>query len=172
MKLYRFSMLVILVLIIAVATVTTIQVLNNNGVFKESEIAESSINLLYGFIIAIILITFCIVQIICLFTRKFTMRNLGFFVLHAGLVLFLIGSFIYKMTGVSEFRDMPVNGVTYSQIGIQHETHTQVIDLGFGIGVKDFKVDKYDPIYDLYQKDDSGKWKRIMHDVEPDEKVF
>lgn len=154
MKIYRYSMILIMVIAAVVAVLTTIQLL-----FDQQN--------LYGNIMVVLLACYCIFQVICLFTRKFTFKNIGFFLVHLGIVLFLAGAFIFKIAGINiTYRTVPIENVTYPTIVNEKN---EFVDLGFQIGFTDFRLTKYDPVYDLYEKGASGKWEKKVDDVAPDE---
>lgn len=108
--------------------------------------------------VVFLLAAFTALQIICLFSRKpkLSVYRIGFFVMHAGIVLFLIGSFIYYVSGDKLTVSIPVEpGKQYSRIKRSEEAPGKelFVDLGFDIGVSDFKVEKYEPDERGYQTD-------------------
>ncbi len=93
-----------------------------------------------GWFTVVIFFIFSIIQIFCVFTEKFTVRKIGFYLLHIGLVMFLLGNFMYYVKGDSFYAYIPIDGNTYSHI--QRE-NGEFINLGFGIGAENFTVEKY-----------------------------
>lgn len=105
-----------------------------------------------------LLAAFVALQTICLFTKKpkLSIYRIGFFVMHIGLVLFLVGSFIYYVAGDKLTVSIPVEpGKQYSRIKRSSDVQgrDEFVDLGFDIGVSDFKVEKYEPDENGYQAD-------------------
>lgn len=110
----------------------------------------------------VILFVFAAATILGMFGQKFTLRRLGMYALHVGLLLFLLGSFIYSLTGVSIPASLPINAsMTYSTIKAENG---KVYDLGFEFGIYSFKVETYDPVYDVYEVKGNSQ-KLIMKDV-------
>lgn len=79
------------------------------------------------------------------------MYRIGFYVLHCGLVLMLVGMFIYYIAGDKVLNvPVPVDNSTYSKIQRSgDETNPDsrednYIELDFALGFAEFKVDKYD----------------------------
>ncbi|HHW46180.1 MAG TPA: cytochrome c biogenesis protein ResB [Clostridiales bacterium] len=108
--------------------------------------------------VVFLLAAFVALQTICLFSRKpkLSVYRIGFYVMHAGIVLFLIGSFIYYVSGDKLTVAIPVEpGKQYSRIKRSEEVagKDMFVDLGFDIGVSDFKVEKYEPDERGYQAD-------------------
>lgn len=100
--------------------------------------------------------------IVSFFGTKFNWRKIGFFVLHAGLILFLLGQLIYATTGLSVNASYSVNANNwYGQITVDGKNQ----DLGFTFQIQQMEVEYYDPIYDLYRVKDE---KLVMSDVEVD----
>ncbi len=88
---------------------------------------------------------FVALQVICLCKMKPSLKlhRIGFYILHFGLVLFLIGAFIYYSFGDKLTVHIPVNAQTYSQIQ-REENPEEFTDLGFGMGISDFKSEQYE----------------------------
>lgn len=99
--------------------------------------------------VVLIFALFVAIQVICLFTikGKFTLYRVGFYLLHAGLVLFLTGSFVYYITGEKINVSVPVDpSTTYNQIKRSEvkEGELEFVKLNFDIGISNFKVEKYE----------------------------
>lgn len=153
MKLYKASMAILIVFAAVLIILTMLQVYV--GKFDA-----------YEPLVYLILIIFCVAQFICLFSMKLNKKNIGFYLLHTGLIVFLVSIFIYKVIGIKVQTAIPVNSTTYSTIGRENG---EMVNLGFEIGAKDFEVTKYDPLYSLYQRNNVGEWKEVKSEVEPDE---
>lgn len=91
---------------------------------------------------------FVLIQLVCLFTLKprFSVYYVGFYLLHIGLVLTLVGCFVYYLVGDVVNVSIPVDRTAvYSEI-LREEPDSSgntTLKLGFGLGVTDFKVEKY-----------------------------
>lgn len=101
-----------------------------------------------GVLVVFVLAFYIFIQVICLFTLKpnFSLYRCGFYILHIGLVLFLTGSFIYYISGDVINVSIPVNkDAIYSEIkrDTTDKNGNDTTKLGFGIGVKDFYVERY-----------------------------
>lgn len=91
---------------------------------------------------------YVLIQIICLFNikPKFTFYHSGFYILHIGLILLLIGCFTYYISGDKVTVSVPVNkNSIYSEIKRQEpdKNGNDMLKLGFAIGVSDFYVERY-----------------------------
>lgn len=101
-----------------------------------------------------------IAVIVSFFGQKFNWRKIGFYVLHMGLILFLLGQLIYATTGQSIQANYSVHANNwYGQITVDGENQP----LDFTFQIKEMKVEYYDPIYDVYRMSDS---KLMMSDVD------
>lgn len=131
---YRISYIILTVFSVAVLglTVADSVIGGGSGLFSQ------------GWVI-FMFTAFVALQIVCLLKMKPTLKlhRIGFYILHFGLVLFLIGSFVYYSFGDKITVHIPVNGQTYSKIQRQENTE-EFVDLGFGIGVADFKAEQYE----------------------------
>jgi predicted membrane channel-forming protein YqfA (hemolysin III family) len=103
--------------------------------------STDSKSLFANWFMVIILGVFCVVQLVCVFTGKFSAKRLGFYLLHIGLVLFLVGSFMYFVSGEKIPVHMTVQkDQTYSTI---QRSDDSKVNLGFDIGITDFKFEQY-----------------------------
>lgn len=151
-KLYRQSILLIVVITVIFVVLTVADRFHSNKP-----------------LVVALLALYCIMQLLCLFTHKLNVKSIGFFFLHGGIVLFLVGNFIYLLIGTTVNISIPVDNTPYSTIV---NKDAKYIDLGFNISVNDFNVIKYEPVYDLYVFDnrsgDTGKWKLTAEGITPD----
>ncbi|MBQ7365213.1 MAG: cytochrome c biogenesis protein ResB [Clostridia bacterium] len=128
-------------------------------------------NVWKGMPIVIVLFVFAIALLVSLiaFNPKKLWYSIGFYALHAGIVLFLVGTFVYTVSGTAtnaappsvssftatiEYR-MKQMGITddqianmkgyYNQVSKTDENGTaEVIDLGFNFRIVDFVTEYYD----------------------------
>lgn len=99
--------------------------------------------------VVFILTAFVAIQVICLFTikPKFTLYRAGFYLLHVGLVLLLIGCFVYYIAGDVVSVTVPVDdSALYNQIKREEadEKGNDLLRLDFYLGVSDFTVERYE----------------------------
>ena len=94
--------------------------------------------------VVFILAAFAALQIIGLFAvkPKIDIRTVGFYLLHIGLVLFLAGNFVFYLVGEKLNVAVRVDPTkSYNQI--KRDGEDEFVNLGFDLGVADFKVDTY-----------------------------
>lgn len=112
---------------------------------------------------------FCVLIFLGMFGHKFDVKRLGSYFLHFGLVLFLLGCMLYSATGVSVTAAVPVNSsVAYSTI---QKSDGELLELGFKFGLDNFKIEYYDPVYDVYRMTDDGA-KSVKTDIQMDSDGF
>lgn len=135
-------------------------------------IASSGVSAVWnGMPIVVVLFVLAIALIISIvaFNPRKGFYSIGFYVLHIGIVLFLVGSFIYAVSGVKtnvappsvssitqtiEYRmqqmgvsDAQINNMKgyYNQLNRTTEDgSSELIDLGFNFRIVDFKTEYYD----------------------------
>ncbi len=116
-------------------------------------------------VMSIALGIFCVIVILGMFGQKFDVKKLGSYFLHFGLVIFLIGCLLFTVTGVSVSTVVPVNNsVAYSTI---QRSDGELIELGFSFGLDNFKIEYYDPVYDVYRMTEDGA-KLVKSDIQFD----
>lgn len=98
--------------------------------------------------VVFILAAYVLLQVVCLFSLKpkFNLYRCGLYMLHIGLVLVLTGCFVYYLVGDVVNVSIPVNrSAVYSEIKREEPdaNGNDMLKLGFGIGVSDFKVERY-----------------------------
>lgn len=94
-----------------------------------------------GIFLCVIFGAFCAVQLICLFTTRPSIKKIGFYIFHIGLVVFLFGNFMFFVSG----EKISVNGVEVGNVAYNKikSADGDDIELGFGIQAKKFDVVKY-----------------------------
>lgn len=120
--------------------------------------AQPERNIFSSIWVVVLLSAFAALQILCLFlTRpRFSLYRAGFYLLHIGLVLFLAGSFFYYLNGDKIAVAVPVDpSATYSRIqrDVPDSSGEVYTDLNFGMGVSQFRVEKYDKTKDGVESD-------------------
>lgn len=116
------------------------------------------------YVISIALGIFCLLILIGAFGQKFRVKRLGNYFLHFGLVLFLIGCLVYAVTGEYVLAAVPVNeNGAYNRV---ENENGEVIELGFGFTLYNFKIEYYEPVYDVYRVKSDGGVEQVLTDVE------
>ncbi|MCL2013490.1 MAG: cytochrome c biogenesis protein ResB [Oscillospiraceae bacterium] len=134
-----------------------------------------------------VLFCFAMTMVFSLFMRKFDVRKIGFYMLHAGVVLALAGSMLYHVNGVKRLESHMIgeehmNNPSRAEIrsvmkksilGNKNQNVETDNIYTFDLIVKSFKVEKYETIYDLYEiekdaqnPDAEPEYRRVMADVE------
>ena len=118
-----------------------------------------------NWVMSIALGIFCVLIFLGMFGHKFDVKRLGSYFLHFGFVIFLFGCMLYSATGVSVMTTVPVNNsIAYSTI---QKSDGELVELGFSFGLDDFKIEYYDPVYDVYLMTESGP-KSVATDIQMD----
>lgn len=114
-------------------------------------------------VMAILLAIFAVLLVIAAFGQKFRVKRLGSYLLHFGFIMFLAGSLIYLIFGQSLTVAVPVdNTKAYSYL---EDADGEVVELGFGFGLDEFKIKYYDPVYDVYEMNEDNP-RAIMTDIQ------
>ena len=171
MKRHIMKSAVIYIAVLLVAIV----VLGIRQVFFHIDSDFKSTAVMWGIVVA--LGGFALIQVLCLFTEPVRLKKLGFFVLHIGLVAFLAGSLLYFLVGIKVAGTYPVNEYGSSadaqfmlMKGNRFKGDDYAANLtSFNLGITDFSVEYYDPIYDVYE--DSGET-LVLSDVENQNGVY
>lgn len=117
-------------------------------------------------VMSVALGVFCVLIILGAFGQKFNVKRLGSYILHFGFVLFLIGCLIYTVSGEYVMTTVPVNNsVAYGTI---QKSDGELLELGFSFGLDNFKIEYYDPVYDVYEMTESGT-KTVKTDIQLNE---
>lgn len=118
-----------------------------------------------NWVMSIALGIFCVIIFLGMFGHKFDVKRLGSYFLHFGFVIFLLGCLLYTATGVSVMTTVPVNnGAAYNKI---ETADGEILELGFSFGLDNFKIEYYDPVYDVYKMTDD-RAKLVKSDFEFD----
>lgn len=91
---------------------------------------------------------FAVVLAICLFRYGFSLKRLGFYLCHTGVLLTVVCAFVSFATIKDAHFAIPVNpNGFYGEIMMDDGS---LMEFGFDIAVADFEVEKYDAEYALY----------------------
>lgn len=119
-----------------------------------------------NWIMVICLGVFAVVMIIGLLLEKFHVRKVGFYLLHAGLVLTLIGCFMFFINGQSYQVTLPVDANNYYAVTPTIEGGEK-LDLLMDIKVMDAITEYYPPTYSVYNVNtQTGEMELIESDLE------
>lgn len=139
--------------------------------FKESDFTEDRVT----YLLIAIMFAFCAVSTVCLLQGKFSIKRIGFYLLHTGLIIMLAGGLIYFINGIKINGAYPVNRYALSSQAVHSMEKSNRIKgeeyianfNSFDLGVSDFKVEYYEPVYDIYQTDENGNiLERLKTDIE------
>lgn len=104
--------------------------------------------------IVFIFVAYVAIQVICLLTykAKLNLHGIGFYLTHIGLVVFLLGNFIFYIYGEKIPVTIMVDENTlYNQIQRYSESGDgDFVKLPFDMGISGFKVEKYEDGSDKY----------------------
>ena len=154
MKVYKWINLIMMALVAIMLGFVIVDSFFYEGAFAGGRGMDGIFGLSNSVWLVLLLSVFVLIQIICFFTvkPKLSIYRVGFYVLHIGLVLFLIGSFLYYIGGDKATLQMPVDPRnSYNQfprIETLEEGQTlreaETITFDFDLGVSEMKVTHYD----------------------------
>ncbi|MBO5416681.1 MAG: cytochrome c biogenesis protein ResB [Clostridia bacterium] len=98
------------------------------------------------FIVAIVVFT--IVLIICLVRCKFSLKKLGFYICHTGVLVIIVCSIVSALTLKETSFAIPVDPDSF--YGEVQQNDGAFMEFGYYISVASFDVEKYDAEYCLY----------------------
>ncbi len=101
------------------------------------------------FLAAVVL--YLVIQIICVACFKFSLKKIGFYLCHVGIVILIISSFVTMIYLQDTSFSIPVDA-SASYGSVMREDGSD-LEFGFEISVSDFQVKQYDPDYQLYRVD-------------------
>lgn len=153
-KFMFYSMIILSILTVVVLILSCIHM------FADPQFDMSS------WVMVVTLGIFAILMIVCILLEKFHVRKMGFYLLHIGLVLVLIGCFAYFINGHNyqvTFQQDPNN---YYMVTTPDE-NGEPVDLGMDIKIMDATVEYYSPTYTVYQIDtQTGEMTTVESDLE------
>lgn len=86
----------------------------------------------------------------CCIKRKFSAKQIGFYLVHLGVVVILVGAFVGYVAGIKGVIQLSVRPPQLVNQLLSSEG--DAVDLGFEIAAEDFQVKFYPPVYQLYQR--------------------
>lgn len=96
-------------------------------------------------------IAFSAVMIWCVVRYPFSIKKIGFFACHVGILVIIVSAFVSWGSLKDTSFAIPVN--RYAFYGQVMQNDGSELDFGFEVSVASFKVEKYDPDYSLYDSD-------------------
>ncbi len=139
--------------------------------FKESDFGKEWVN----YLLIAIMFAICAVLTVCLVQGKFSIKRIGFYLLHTGLIIMLAGGLIYFINGIKINGVYPVNRYALSSQAVHAMEKSNrikgeeyIADFNsFDLGVSDLKVEYYEPVYDIYRIGENGNFsERLRTDIE------
>ena len=91
---------------------------------------------------------FAAVMVWCLIFYRFSLKRLGFYLCHTGVLLIVVCSFVSWGATKDTYFNIPINKDGFYGEVVQDDG--SVLDFGFDISVASFVVEKYDAEYALY----------------------
>lgn len=96
---------------------------------------------------------FTVLMIVCIVLEKFHIRKIGFYLLHIGLVMILIGCFAYFMNGQKYTIIRPCDPATYYPVTATNEAGEAIYLDNMYINIQDTEITYYPPTYTVYEVD-------------------
>lgn len=119
-----------------------------------------------SWLMVFVLANFAVIMIIGIVLEKFHLRKIGFYALHIGLVLVLIGSFMYFLKGQNYTMTFPVDNTTYYTVTPTTEDGEK-LDLLMDIKITEAVTEYYSPTYSVYDVNtETGEMELIEGDLE------
>lgn len=108
-------------------------------------VVQGDAEALTGGLAFVVFALFAALQVICLSVYKpgLTLYKIGFYLLHGGLLLMLVGFLAYALAGEQLNVDVPVNSAGSFYSSVQNE-EGEMTSLGFGLRIDKFRVEKYE----------------------------
>ena len=159
MKALKITTIIFLILILFTVGIAVAETFF--GWTYPTEMGFSAVNI----VATIVLFIFGLMCVASIFMRKFSFRRIGFYLMHVGVAVFLLGTLLFKITGEYVTVSVPIDSYTYYS-SIIKEDGTEM-DLGFEFAVTDFATDYYFPTYNVYKMSSDGN-KLLRENVEYD----
>ncbi len=116
-----------------------------------------------SWIFILMVMFFTVVLIWCLCSFRFSVKKIGFYLCHIGLVVIIICSFIsWSFMRETSFA-IPINSSSF--YGEVMQDDGSELNFGFEISIASFEVEKYDPEYRVYNDISSFSEENILIDA-------
>ena len=99
-----------------------------------------------AFIALLALLSGC--SLVCCVRRKFGLKQVGFYLVHLGVVAILSGAFVGYVLGVKGPLKLSLQPKQFT--GLVPQKEREPVALGFDVAAEDFEVKFYPPVYQLY----------------------
>ena len=99
-----------------------------------------------GLVLVAVCAVFALVQLIGIVTFRphLQIRTLGFYLVHVGILVFLLGCFLFYNAGTDVDGDGKQDNIRYVQVTPSNQMYSEYTTLGFGIGIPDAGVEYYE----------------------------
>lgn len=84
----------------------------------------------------------------CCIKRKFSLKQVGFYLVHLGVVAILAGAFIGYLSGKKGMLQLQL----FRPVAASGLMDKPEVEFGFDVAAKDFEVEFYPPVYHLYHQ--------------------
>lgn len=128
---------------VSYVVLTALTLLMIIGTIVSTAMGDASV--LTGGLAALIFALFAILQVVCLAVYKpgVSLYKIGFYLLHAGLLVMLVGFLAYAVAGEQLNVEVPVNSNGSFYTSVQNEDGAST-ELGFGFRISKFTLEKYE----------------------------
>jgi hypothetical protein len=106
-------------------------------------------NIYYSPVFMLLLLLLSILSVRCSLRRKFSLKQSGFYLLHLGIVLILVGAFAGYVAGTKGMIQLSL--VPQKPVGQLLTGKGKPISFGFDVAVENFQVKFYPPVYQLFR---------------------
>lgn len=86
----------------------------------------------------------------CCIKRKFSLKKVGFYLVHFGVVIILLGAFLGYVAGTKGTLQLSLRPAQF--VGRLLTGEGDTVGFGFEVAAKDFSVKYYPPVYHLYRE--------------------
>lgn len=104
----------------------------------------------YSPVFMFLLAVLSVSSIWCCIKRKFSLKQIGFYLLHLGVVTILVGAFIGYLAGTKG--SVQLSLISPRPTGQLLTAERKPVHFGFDVAAEDFEVKFYPPVYRLYRK--------------------
>jgi hypothetical protein len=106
-------------------------------------------NIYYSPVFMLLLLLLSILSVRCSLRRKFSLKQSGFYLLHLGIVLILVGAFAGYVAGTKGMIQLSL--VPQKPVGQLLTGKGKPISFGFDVAAENFQVKFYPPVYQLFR---------------------
>ncbi len=99
----------------------------------------------------------------CAIRRRFSVRNIGFHLTHLSVVAIMIGAFVGALFEKKFDVQLNLGVAPLQRVQLNDQS---ILDLGFGLALKKFRLEKYPPNLVVFQGDTPGAEHRLVEGAE------